>query len=227
MAYSSATDHRTQGINEALQGIRIIKYFAWEPSFEKKIADLREKELSKIRGLWLYFLGFFGVAWSGSVLFTFFTFFFYCVVAGNPLDAATAFTSLTLLKIVSQNRIADFLDKDELEKYHTEEYTGVISKPLDGTMGENPTTPSALYFIGVCALISFASLLLGILSQIIGYTLSLMASRTMHTRLLARVLGSPMRFFEKTPVGRLLNRFTKDISSIDNECGQTLSNFAR
>jgi ATP-binding cassette subfamily C (CFTR/MRP) protein 4 len=29
------------------------------------------------------------------------------------------------------------------------------------------------------------------------------------------VIGSPMVFFESNPVGRILNRFTKDISTID------------
>ncbi|KAJ3281015.1 hypothetical protein HDU76_009027, partial [Blyttiomyces sp. JEL0837] len=134
--YSDATDYRTQVVNEALQGIRIIKYFAWENEFIKKINKARDVELGRIKGLWMYLLGFWTVAWSGSILFTFFSFFFYCVVFGNKLDAATAFTSLTLLKIVSNNlnmlpmigmhlfrakasldRVADFLDEDELDKY--------------------------------------------------------------------------------------------------------------
>jgi ABC-type multidrug transport system fused ATPase/permease subunit len=37
----------------------------------------------------------------------------------------------------------------------------------------------------------------------------------MHAKLTIAVLGSPMRFFETTPVGRIINRFSKDLSDID------------
>ncbi|KAJ3326932.1 hypothetical protein HDU76_012496 [Blyttiomyces sp. JEL0837] len=139
LALATATDSRTQVMNETLQGIRIIKYFAWEEEFAKKIIEARENELNKIRRLWGYYLGFFTTAFGGSVLVTFVSFFFYCVVAGHKLDAATAFTSLNLLHLVSGSlnalpmigmqvmrtkvaldRIADFLDEDELEKYDGE-----------------------------------------------------------------------------------------------------------
>jgi ABC-type multidrug transport system fused ATPase/permease subunit len=45
---------------------------------------------------------------------------------------------------------------------------------------------------------------------------SLVASRKLHNTLLSKVLGSPLRFFEITPIGRILNRFSKDIENIDN-----------
>ena len=41
------------------------------------------------------------------------------------------------------------------------------------------------------------------------------ASALMHRRLLHNVLMSPMQFFESTPVGRLVNRFSKDVDAID------------
>jgi ABC-type bacteriocin/lantibiotic exporter with double-glycine peptidase domain len=34
--------------------------------------------------------------------------------------------------------------------------------------------------------------------------------------MLSNVLRSPMMFFETTPVGRILNRFSRDIETIDN-----------
>ncbi|KAJ3357564.1 hypothetical protein HDU83_006290 [Entophlyctis luteolus] len=136
MAYSSATDHRTQVINEALQGIRILKYFGWEEEFVKRIGKARENELSKAVRLWIYFIGYIVIAWGGSILVVFSSFFCYTVIAGHSLDPATAFTSVTLLHQVgislnvlpmigmqlmrakvSLDRIADFLKEEELEKY--------------------------------------------------------------------------------------------------------------
>ena len=49
------------------------------------------------------------------------------------------------------------------------------------------------------------------------------ASKSMHERLLSHVLALPMAFFDSQPLGRLLNRFTKDTEAIDEELLQLVS----
>ncbi|KAF7303184.1 P-loop containing nucleoside triphosphate hydrolase protein [Mycena kentingensis (nom. inval.)] len=49
----------------------------------------------------------------------------------------------------------------------------------------------------------------------LGYYASLQASRSLFTRLLRRLTRAPARFFDITPIGRILNRFTTDINTID------------
>lgn len=44
---------------------------------------------------------------------------------------------------------------------------------------------------------------------------SLKAARELHDRMAERVLHSTMGWFESTPTGRLINRFSQDITSID------------
>ncbi|MEQ2263349.1 Multidrug resistance-associated protein 1, partial [Xenotaenia resolanae] len=56
---------------------------------------------------------------------------------------------------------------------------------------------------------------------VFGYSLSvsiggIMASRYLHQSLLYDVLRSPMSFFEKTPSGNLVNRFAKEMDTIDS-----------
>lgn len=42
-------DERTKMVNEILNGIKVIKLYAWEPPMEEVITTLRNKELSLIR----------------------------------------------------------------------------------------------------------------------------------------------------------------------------------
>ncbi|NWS84495.1 MRP2 protein, partial [Toxostoma redivivum] len=44
---------------------------------------------------------------------------------------------------------------------------------------------------------------------------SMQASRIMHQQLLSNILRAPMSFFDTTPVGRIVNRFAKDIFTVD------------
>lgn len=47
-------------------------------------------------------------------------------------------------------------------------------------------------------------------------------SRTLHRLLLEKVLRSPIQFFDTTPLGRIVNRFSKDIDTIDATISHTL-----
>ncbi|KAJ7170194.1 pleiotropic drug resistance ABC transporter [Mycena filopes] len=49
----------------------------------------------------------------------------------------------------------------------------------------------------------------------LGYYASLQASRSLFLSLLRRLTRAPARFFDVTPIGRILNRFTTDINTID------------
>lgn len=57
----------------------------------------------------------------------------------------------------------------------------------------------------------------------VGYYASLQASRSLFVSLLRRLTRAPSRFFDVTPIGRILNRFTTDINCIDG----ALQNSAR
>jgi len=41
------------------------------------------------------------------------------------------------------------------------------------------------------------------------------ASRVLHHHMLSAVLRAPLTFFETTPAGRILNRFSRDIETVD------------
>lgn len=46
-------DQRLKLMNDVLSGIKVLKLYAWEPSMQRMIADLRSKELRNLRGAFL------------------------------------------------------------------------------------------------------------------------------------------------------------------------------
>ena len=51
------------------------------------------------------------------------------------------------------------------------------------------------------------------------------ASRTLHTGMLKNILRLPMSFFDTTPLGRILNQFSRDMYMIDEVIPVTLRDF--
>ncbi|CAE6487644.1 unnamed protein product [Rhizoctonia solani] len=54
---------------------------------------------------------------------------------------------------------------------------------------------------------------------------SVRAARRIHRRLVASILGAPLRWLDSTPVGRIVSRFTQDIRSVDETLPLHLESF--
>jgi ABC-type multidrug transport system fused ATPase/permease subunit len=57
--------------------------------------------------------------------------------------------------------------------------------------------------------------LFSFLAEVSFVNMVLHSSRHLHNRMLHSVLRSTMQFFEATPLGRIINRFSKDVNSIE------------
>jgi len=71
------------------------------------------------------------------------------------------------------------------------------------------------YYLLVYGALSVASLLLSLLSSGVGQYAGARARRVLHKNMLLNVIRCPLPFFECTPVGRIINRFSTDTSVID------------
>ncbi|KAI9094069.1 ABC transporter type 1, transmembrane domain-containing protein [Phlyctochytrium arcticum] len=136
-----ATDKRMTGMNETLQGIRIIKFFAWEEHYYKLITALRAKELRKLRD-YLYAVAANGLVWfAAPIIVSVLTFMTFTLLAGRELTAEIAFTGLALFNalrnplqvfpemvvrgvesLVSVRRVEALLAEPELERYQQDSY---------------------------------------------------------------------------------------------------------
>uniref|UniRef100_A0A4W3JNQ4 ATP-binding cassette, sub-family C (CFTR/MRP), member 3 n=1 Tax=Callorhinchus milii TaxID=7868 RepID=A0A4W3JNQ4_CALMI len=128
-------DSRIKLMNEILNGIKVLKLYAWEPSFQQQILSIRNKELRVLKkAAYLNALSTF--AWSSApFLVALTTFSVYVTVdENNVLDAQKAFVSLALFNVlrfplnmlpqvissivqasVSLKRLQKFLSHDELD----------------------------------------------------------------------------------------------------------------
>lgn len=135
-AMLAITDKRIQKLNETLQSIRIIKFFAWEDNFFEDIMNLRNQELQKLRRRCIMWVLSSTIWLLTPTLITVFSFYCYIMIEGKPLTAPVAFTALSLFTLlrapldqladmtalviqskVSLDRVGDFLDEVETSKY--------------------------------------------------------------------------------------------------------------
>ena len=75
---------------------------------------------------------------------------------------------------------------------------------------------------GALGLLQSVFILLGAFSLAIA---AIFASRRLHNSMLTNILRSPMSFFDTTPLGRILNRFSKDTYVIDEIIPRSLRSF--
>ncbi|WFD31665.1 hypothetical protein MSPP1_002704 [Malassezia sp. CBS 17886] len=71
--------------------------------------------------------------------------------------------------------------------------------------------------------------MLGVLQLVFTYCMDMIlgviaffASRTLHDQAMKRVMYSPMAWFDTTPLGRVMNRFGKDVDVLDNQLSMLL-----
>ncbi|XP_065177497.1 multidrug resistance-associated protein 1-like [Sycon ciliatum] len=80
-------------------------------------------------------------------------------------------------------------------------------------------------YLGVYASFGLGQGLLVLAGSFILALASVGASRRLHRKMLRNVLRSPMSFFDTTPLGRVVNRFSKDVYTIDEAIPRSLRSF--
>jgi ABC-type multidrug transport system fused ATPase/permease subunit len=83
--------------------------------------------------------------------------------------------------------------------------------------GETDGEVNVAYYLGVYALLGFFYIVISLSREAVLFWGSLHASWKIHDRLLNAVMHAKFRFFDSTPLGQLMNRFSKDVESVDQE----------
>lgn len=84
---------------------------------------------------------------------------------------------------------------------------------------------STSVYVGVYVLWGIAQALFGYLVAILFAISGIRASSMLHELASKKVLQSPVAFFDQNPLGRIINRFSKDMDTIDNQLPESLRSF--
>jgi ABC-type multidrug transport system fused ATPase/permease subunit len=86
--------------------------------------------------------------------------------------------------------------------------------------------PESLYVSNHAVLLwgglGFLAVLAAVTHQLLWLRRALHAGAQLHDAAFAAVLKAPLRFFDRTPIGRILNRFSRDVDSVEREVANNL-----
>ncbi|KDR78080.1 hypothetical protein GALMADRAFT_224469 [Galerina marginata CBS 339.88] len=115
------------------------------------------------------------------------------------------------------------MDGHAMHYHHFHTYRTLVTVPTDLFGIRLPdANDQPLFYIAIYASIGLASALAGVLSVTVQYTGALRASRILFRQLLVTVVRATFRFHDTTPQGRMLNRFGKDVETIDSSLAGSL-----
>jgi ABC-type multidrug transport system fused ATPase/permease subunit len=90
---------------------------------------------------------------------------------------------------------------------------------------ESKTQHDLDFYMRIYVLITVSNIIVGTGRFAVLYWGALRANKTLYGELLRRVFRAPLRFFDRTPLGRILNRFSKDFETIDSNIPNDVLNF--
>lgn len=99
------------------------------------------------------------------------------------------------------------------------EFINILSSWWLTYWSNHATSETQMRFLGIYALINISSALANFLRMVFLVVIGLRASKVLFHDLLKVVLRAPMSFFDTTPVGRIVNRFSKDIYTVSFPAG--------
>ncbi|XP_038065585.1 multidrug resistance-associated protein 4-like [Patiria miniata] len=105
-------------------------------------------------------------------------------------------------------------EKDLVDRNITSQYN------QDGMEYENRS-----YYIRIYAILCGATTATLFLRAFLFFHVFVTASKTLHKQMFGSIIRAPMQFFDTNPVGRILNRFAKDIGYMDDVLPSTFTDF--
>ncbi|XP_004680354.2 PREDICTED: multidrug resistance-associated protein 4 [Condylura cristata] len=81
------------------------------------------------------------------------------------------------------------------------------------------------WYLGIYSGLTAATVLFGVARSLLVFHVLVRSSQTLHNKMFASILKAPVLFFDRNPIGRILNRFSKDIGHMDDLLPLTFLDF--
>nr|XP_056718111.1 ATP-binding cassette sub-family C member 4 [Euleptes europaea] len=82
-------------------------------------------------------------------------------------------------------------------------------------------------YLGIYAGLTVATILFSVLRCLLMFHVLVNAAQTLHNKMFVSILKAPVLFFDRNPIGRILNRFSKDIGHLDDLLPLTFLDFTQ
>lgn len=106
--------------------------------------------------------------------------------------------------------------------------TNVWLKHWSGENESNGSNSNVWVYLGIYAAIGWSSAIFSLCQTLTLWVLcAIRSARVLHTDMLSAVIRSPMSFFDTTPLGRILNRFSKDQHTVDEVLPRVFQGYLR
>ncbi|XP_027446287.1 multidrug resistance-associated protein 4 isoform X3 [Zalophus californianus] len=127
---------------------------------------------------------------------------------------------LILLNIIAQ--VAYILQDWWLSYWASEQ--SALNVTVNGK--ENVTEKLDLaWYLGIYSGLTVATVLFGTARSLFVFYVLVHSSQTLHNKMFESILRAPVLFFDRNPIGRILNRFSKDIGHMDDLLPLTFLDF--
>ncbi|XP_060989327.1 ATP-binding cassette sub-family C member 4-like [Dama dama] len=91
--------------------------------------------------------------------------------------------------------------------------------------GKVLVVPNPAWYLTVYSVLPVGTILLGITRSLLIFYILVNSSQTLHNKMLDSILRAPVLFFHRNPIGRIVNRFSKDIGHMDDSLPQIFQDF--
>ncbi|XP_029371553.1 ATP-binding cassette sub-family C member 4 isoform X1 [Echeneis naucrates] len=81
------------------------------------------------------------------------------------------------------------------------------------------------FYLGVYGGLTAATVIFGFVRNMVLFNVLVKCAQALHDRMFDAILRTPVRFFDINPIGRVLNRFSKDIGQLDSNLPWTFVDF--
>uniref|UniRef100_A0A4X2MBL1 Multidrug resistance-associated protein 4 n=1 Tax=Vombatus ursinus TaxID=29139 RepID=A0A4X2MBL1_VOMUR len=100
-----------------------------------------------------------------------------------------------------------------------------LNVTVNGIKGNETKELDLNWYLGTYAGLTAATVLFGVVRCLLVFYVLVNASQTLHNKMFESILKAPVLFFDRNPIGRILNRFSKDIGHLDDLLPLTFLDF--